>query len=273
MIYRILSIAAKILFSVAGLVGVACLVWTLATSAVQEGFDTASAAIDKMVNDAMTAMEVDWGIDVSGVLGGSSEESGRSVENATSGAADAGRSSSSGGFDLLGSLTGLLSGLGSSGSAELTVDDFVNAAQGQAYLTWKAAIDDPLGRIFEGTGITTALLEGAAGGSGSASSVLTNLDETALTVASANASSYAATAAANSVPASLPEGVRSLMWEANSAAQGFAASVQSVVTAIRSVKAGNAAALVDLGTAAGKLAEDVQTLELCMSQAEALLVK
>jgi len=254
MVYKILSIAAKILFSVAGLVGAVCFVWTMATPAVQEGIDSITGSINDAVNDATQAMQVEWGIDFSGVF-----------------EPEQGSGSGDGGFDLFESLGALFGGFG--GSRELEVSDFANAAYGEAYLTWKGKIEDPVGNIFAGTDVTIALIEGVVAGSSSAANALGGLDEATLAAVSGNALAYSTAAASNAVPSSLPQDVRLLMWEANSAAQGFASSVQSVVAAARNVKAGSVTALAELATAADVLVTELRTMEDCMEQAEALLLK
>lgn len=254
MVYKILSIAAKILFSIAGLVGVVCFVWTMATPAVQEGIDSITGSINSAVNDATQAMQVEWGIDFSGVF--------EPAEGAGSG---------DGGFDLVESLKALFGGFGA--SRELEVGDFANAAYGEAYLTWKGKIDDPIGSIFAGTDVTISLIEGVVAGSSSAANELAGLDEAALALVSSNALAYSNAAASNAVPSTLPQDVRLLMWEANSSAQGFASSVQSVVAAARNVKAGSVAALAELATAADALLAEYQTMQTCMKDAEALLLK
>lgn len=256
MVYKILSIAAKILFSAAVLVGAVCFAWTMATPAVRAGIDSITGSINEAVNEATEAMQVEWGVDILGAF------------VPTEGT---GSSGSNGGFDLFESLGALLGGLG--GSKELTVDDFANPAYGEAYLAWKDKIDDPIASIFVGTDVTLALIEGVVAGSSSAANEVAGLDEAALARISSNALAYSNAVATNAVPTTLPEGVRLYLWEANSSAQGFASSVQSVVAAARNVKQGSVTALAELATAADALITELSTMNDCMEKAEALLLK
>lgn len=257
MVHKVLSIIASILFGLMTLVFAVCLVFTLASPAVQAGFDSVSNAIDNAVEQATRAMDTSWDFDFGALFGG--------VGSAADGPGpDAQGAGSSGG-------SGWPWGGSAAGGSNLQAGDFADPVQGQAYLAWRQAVADPVGQIFAGTGVTAAMLEGVAGGSVSARDVLASLDEAALQAVSSSAASYAATVAATSVPASLDDAVRAQLWEANSAAQSFAASVQTVVGAIRSVKAGGWGSLDDLMSAANTAVANLQTLEACMAQAEALL--
>lgn len=252
MVYKVLSIIASILFALMTPVFVVCLVYSFAQPAVQAGIDSVHTALDSAVNQATQAMETTWNFDLSGLVGGSAD--------AASGT---------------GSATGTAAGTGSAGSgvggSGVTAQGFADAAQGQAYLAWKEVVGDPVGRIFDGTGVTSSLLEGVAGGSVSAEGLLAGLNETALGTIASNASNYGATVAASSVPASLPEAVRVQMWQANAAAQSFAASVQTIVSAVRGIASGNLGSYGDLARAADATITALRTFDGCTAEAERLL--
>lgn len=228
MVHKVLAIVARILFSLLALAFVVCLVYTLAAPAVRAGFDSAAAAIEGAVAQATEDMDTDWGIDLAGLFGSNSG----SAEPAGGDSAGVGAASGDG--------TGA-SGASASGSL---------SAQERAYRTWEGSVGDPMGYVFGGTGVTAEMLEGVAGGSSSAGDVLVGLDETALSRVSANAASYAMTAAA---------------------AQEFAEAVQSLVAAVRQVQAGTLGASGALAEAADGACGALRTVEACVADAEAQL--
>ena len=274
MVHKVLSIVSKILFGLVTLAFMACLVYTLASPTVQASLDEISSSVQGIVDSvssaasqATDAIDAGWQATAgaaSGVAGlaGSAASTASAETAGTDGAASASVTDAAN----AGSGTKGGTGAGETGAAELA-----DTAQGQAYLSWKAAVADPVARVFGTTGVTEALLEGVAGGSTSASSALTGMDETVLVSLSASASNYATGAAANGVPSTLPEEVRAQMWEANSAAQGFAAAVQSIVEAVRGARGGNLLSLGDLMSAADSAVQSVRALNACFSSAEAAL--
>jgi hypothetical protein len=213
--------------------------------AVKAGISAAGSAIEGAASDAMAALDTSWDFSWLG-LGSSDDADG----------------SSSGLLGSLGSLANL--GTGSSSSS-----DFADASQGEAYLAWKALVGDPVGAVLEGSGVSRSVLEGAAGGSTSASEVLASLDEAALTTISSNAANYASTAGSAAVSGSLPSDVRASMFEAESAAQSFAADVQNLVSGVRSVKSGNLLGTAGLVSSANAVVSDLNRLDSCLAAAEA----
>lgn len=249
MVHKVLAIVARILFSLLALAFVVCLVYTLAAPAVRAGFDSAAAAIEGAVAQATEDMDTDWSIDLAGLFGSNSG----SAEPAGGDSAGVGAASGDG--------TGAS---GASASSSLS-------AQERAYRTWEGSVGDPMGYVFGSTGVTAEMLEGVAGGSSSAGDVLVGLDETALSRVSANAASYAMTAAAAGISSSLPAGVRAQMSDAAAAAQEFAEAVQSLVAAVRQVQAGTLGASGALAEAADGACGALRTVEACVADAEAQL--
>lgn len=234
MVYRVLSVVAGILFALAVPVFAVCLVYTLASPAVQAGFDSVSKAIDSAVARASKAMDTDWGIDLAGIAasmasGGSPDEGG--PDSAATSA----------------------------------------AGRGDAFASWRDALGDPVAAMFGSTGVTASVLEGVAGGSASAADALAGLSETSLLAVDAAAASYASTVASVTIPASLPEAVRAKMWDAAAAARALAASVQTLMGVVRVVRTGDLAATADLVAAADEATVHLRAFDEAIRGAEGLL--
>ena len=276
MVHKVLSIVSKILFGLVTLAFMACLVYTLASPTVQASLDEISSSVQGIVDSvssaasqATDAIDAGWQA-TAGAASGVAGLAGSAASTASAETAGTDGAASASVTDAANAGSGTKGGTGA-GAGETGAGELADTAQGQAYLSWKAAVADPVARVFGTTGITEALLEGVAGGSTSASSALTGMDETVLVSLSASASNYATGAAANGVPSTLPEEVRAQMWEANSAAQGFAAAVQSIVEAVRGARGGNLLSLGDLMSAADSAVQSVRALNACLSSAEAAL--
>lgn len=271
MVHKMLSIAASILFSFMTLAFVVCLVYTLATPAVQSAIDAVRSTIEGAANDAAASVGIEGGVDLSWLLGDSSSSS----DEATAGL--------TGVSDLVEALATLVGGVtGSTAEADSSSDssDAADTSEAtssdssglpQAYQTWKDAVADPVATVFAGTGVDADVLEGAAGGSSSATAVLTALDETALQRVDANASNYAGTAAAAGISASLPSAARTAMSEAVEAASSFASAARTLVSAVRSVQAGALGASGELVAAADDVVTALRSLDDAVAQAEAAL--
>ena len=239
MVYRVLSIVANVLMGLASVVLVVCLGWTLAVPLFEAGVSGVQASLDDALATASDAM----GVDLAAV-------------------GDDWRSQA--GSLLAATGAGLWGSLGSDGGVQGVQD----SAQADAYNQWKAVVGDPVGSILGGSGVSATVLEGIAGGSGSATDVLSSLDETALSAIESNAIRYGTLAAGAEVPASLPEGVRASMWEANSVAQSFAADVQALVGSVRAFRAGDGLALAALPGQASTVVGDLNRMNDCLAQAE-----
>ena len=242
MVYKVLSIIASILLSLTGVVLVACLAYTLGAPLLEAGVNGVKASL----KDSLTSAAGAVGLDAGAIAGDWRAQVG----------------------DLFASVANTT---GTGAAAPTATGDFVDQAQGEAYLRWKDVVGDPVGSVLAGSGVSATVLQGIAGGSTSANDVLASLDETALATIYANAARYASNVSAAEVSSILPDNVRAQMWEANSAAQGFAAAVQQLVESARSFKAGNVGALLGLAGEANSAMNGVTTINACLTNAENLL--
>lgn len=231
LLQKVLTIIARILLGICTVVGVACLVYTLSTAAVQAGFDSARSAVTDMVDQARASLESG----VTSAIAGVTPASG-SREPAAEAASDGGTS------------------------------DYA-----AAYQQWKDAVSSPVGRVFAGTGIDAETLEGAAGGSASAFSALTGLDETALATVDQNAGNLAATAGAHAVPASLPEGAQAQLAQADAHCASFCADVRKLLDSVRTLRGGNVLASTGVTSAAYAARSELEGMDACMQEAERIL--
>ena len=246
MVYRVLSIITGIVLSATIVLGVVCAVYTLGSAAVREGFGQLSASFEGGIDSIKAAIGdlVDSTPLASGVAAGLSD--GLSLPD----------------------LGGLLS-LGGGGQA--SADSFADPAQGSAYQGWKDAVAEPMRRVFAGTSVDAAMLEGVSGGSRTATDVLTALDDTTLATVSANATNLRSTALANTPSASLPAGVRQSMVAANESCADFCDQVQQLVEDVRSLKAGNLPAAASLHATAGSAKAALDDMDAAMREAERAL--
>lgn len=241
-VYRVLSIIAGVLTSLTGLVLVVCLGYTMAVPLFEAGVSGVKASLSNALDMASDTMGVDLG-----ALGEGWQSQAAALVSAV-------------GSSPWGAL-------GGGGDA----NGFADPAQGELYLQWKGVVGDPVGEILSGAGVSAAVLEGVAGGSGSAADLLAGLDETALSTIESNAIRYGTLAAGAEVSTALPEGVRASMWEANSLAQSFSTDVQTLVATLRATRAGDPAALVGLPGQANAIVGDLNAMNACMERAEAEL--
>ena len=228
LLQKVLTIIARILLGICTVVGVACLVYTLSTAAVQAGFDSARSAVTDMVDQARASLE-------------------SGVASAIAGVTPA------------------------SGSQEPAASDGGTSDYAAAYQQWKDAVSSPVGRVFAGTGIDAETLEGAAGGSASAFSALTGLDETALATVDQNAGNLAATAGAHAVPASLPEGAQAQLAQADAHCASFCADVRKLLDSVRTLRGGNVLASTGVTSAAYAARSELEGMDACMQEAERIL--
>ncbi len=242
MVYRVLSIIAGVLMSLTGLVLVVCLGYTMAVPLFEAGVSGVRASLDNALDAASDTMGVDLG-----ALGEGWQSQAAALVSAVG--------------------SGPWGALGGGGDAS----GFADPAQGELYLQWKSVVGDPVGEILSGTGVSVSVLEGIAGGSGSAANMLSGLDETALSAVESNAIRYGTLAAGAEVAASLPEGVRASMWEANSNAQSFATDVQAMVATVRAARGGDPVALAGLPAQASAAVGDLNAMNACMERAESAL--
>lgn len=242
MVYKVLSIIAGILMSLTGAVLAVCLVYTMGAPLLQAGLDGVKNSLSDSLNSAASAV----GLDASAIAGDWRANLGNLFASVSTPAASAEKPSN-------------------------TEGDFADPVQGEAYLRWKDVVGDPVGSVLAGSGVNATVLQGIAGGSGSANDVLAGLDETALAAIYANAARYASNVSSVEVSGALPDAVRAQLWEANSAAQSFASAVQQMVGSVRDFKAGNVGALIQLAGEANTAMGAVNSINACMANAEDLL--
>lgn len=139
------------------------------------------------------------------------------------------------------------------------------------YLQWRSEISTPVERLFAGTGIDATLIEGIAGGSVTAISTLATLPDSTLSTIYTNATNLSRTAAYHSISASLPADVQSAMHNADSSVQTFAAEVQELITAVRSVNNGSLLSITAVTDHAGKAFAALQSLDASLASAEEIL--
>lgn len=258
MVYKVLSIIAGILMSIAVVLGVVSAVYTLGSAAVQAGFSQLSASFEGGVDQIRSAID--------DLVDGSALQSAL-ASGLGAGLGSGGADGAGGGFSLPD--VGELLGLGSGG--QTTAESFADPDQGRAYQGWKDVVDAPMQRVFAGTGIDETMLEGISGGSGTATEALRVLDDAALATISANATNLRATALANTPPAALPDGVRQSMQAANESCADFCDEVQRLVEGARSVKAGNLLSAGELYSAAGAAKSALDAMDASMREAEQAL--
>lgn len=245
LLQRVLTIIARILLGICAVAGVACLVYTLSTAAVQAGFNSAKDAVASLVDQA----EASLGAGVTSAVAGVAPTSGvagadaPATEDAVAGAA------------------------GPAGT-DATSEASTNAA---AYQRWADAVSQPLERVFAQTGIDASTLEGAAGGSVQALSALTGLSDDALAAVSQNASNLGATASAHEVPAELPEDVRTQLTQADAHVAAFCEDVRKLVDATRTLRDGNVLAASGVTSAAYAARSELEGAEACTAKARELL--
>ena len=259
MVFKVLNIIAGIMVSLLGLALVGCLAYTVMSPAVQNGIGGVKGAVEDLVSSATSALSA-------GTSAGSGEGSGSS---GAAGFIDGLLGTVSGGAEQIADAVGSVAGL--AGGQSAPAESFADPAWAQSYATWSNAIANPVDKVLAGTGIDASVLEAVASGSTSASSLLTELDEGTLGTVSANASTYAATAAANYVPASLPQEAQAQMQAANASAQDFASAVQTLVGCVRDLKGGNVFVLGDLSSAANAAYGALQAMDSSVAAAEAAL--
>ncbi len=234
MIYKVLSWIGRILFPLMTILFIVCIVYTFSSSAVREGIDNVTEAIDNAVSEATEAMETSSWIDYfRGLFGGESSSSSTEVQEAAA---------------------------------------FYDTEEGQAYLTWKNTVDEPVYTIFAGTDVTADVLEGVAGGASSAISILTDLDETALIAIDANARNYAATLSAATPSSLLSADIRARMLDAQTYGGSFASAVEAMVSDIREVKRGTWGASSELESSANDAVVNLQYLDTALQEIEEILV-
>lgn len=292
MVYRVLVLIAWILFGLVGVLFVVSLAYSLASPAARSGFSDITGSVrgiaesvSSAASQATEAIDAGWEAVAGSVSGNGLSVGAQESAEAAGGTAGTAAAAGQGAAEVAGQAAGTTGAAGqgaaagttgaagqgssaSSSAAATPAAGFADAAQGQAFLAWKGAVADPVGHVFGGTGVTEALLEGVAGGSSSARGILTSLDDAALSAVSTSASNYAATVAATAVPSALPAEARAQMWQAGSAAQSFAASVQTLVAALRDVRSGSISALGDLLSAADSCIQASREMDACVAAAE-----
>ena len=265
MVYRILSIASHILTSLTGVALVICIVYTVASPAVQRSINGIGEAVDGLITDATTALNETGVSGVSDAIESGGSIFGEFVDGLLGRNQPSGQSGTSKGASSAGS------GTVASTRADLVVADFADPSQGQAYLGWRNAIGDPMHRVFAGTAVTEDMLIGIAGGSSAASQAFLSLDEASLDAIVTNANSYSSTLTSTVVPANLPSSVQRELSEANAAARRFTEQAKSLVTSAHSTKDGSILAYGELANAANAVWRSDQQVADCMIEAERLL--
>lgn len=236
MVYKVLSAVTGAVFGIMAAAFVVCLGFTLASPAVQQGVRDIRDGVGAMVGTAMESMDSEWDFD----LGELWDDAAGSVSAALSPA----------GGDAVG---------------------FADTAQGGAYLQWRSAVEDPMGKVFGQTGVTVALVEGVAAGSTSAADAIASLDPSDLADISLRAASYSIAVGVNSVPSTLPGDVRAYLEEANANAREFADAVAALVNAAGALQAGDVLGSSALADCADRALGALSALEGDLSSAEALL--
>lgn len=242
LLQRVLTIIARILLGICAVAGVACLVYTLSTAAVQAGFNSAKDAVASLVDQA----EASLGAGVTSAVAGVAPTSGAAGADAPS-AVDAGE------------------GAGTDAAADPA------GANAAAYQRWADAVSQPLERVFAQTGIDASALEGAAGGSVQALSALTGLSDDALAAVSQNASNLGATASAHEVPAELPEDVRAQLAQADTHVAAFCEDARKLADAARTLRDGNVLAASGVTSAAYAARSELEGADACTAKARELL--
>ena len=260
-----MNIATSILLSLCGLALTVCLVYTMASPVVQQGFNNVGEAVDSLVGQATDAMAP--------VFDGSEGETFRDP----------------GFFERIGEFfTGLFKGASSAVSSPtpstplpqtqssfapetLSVNSFSDPYMGQAYLMWRNAVADPLVRVMVGTGATAEVLEGIAAGSSSARAVLIGLSDAELNQASSNIAAYRTTVLTTGVPQDLPNDVKVQVSSANDAALTFCNRAQTLIDDARAARGGSAVAEGEMSGVANEMIQAANTMNTCMSTAEALM--
>lgn len=141
----------------------------------------------------------------------------------------------------------------------------------ELYQAWKDDISSPVARVFAGTHVTQELIEGVSGGSISAVTALSDLDDAALAAVGTNADSLFKTARAHQVSYALPEDVQEQMHRADEACQEFCVSAMEMARQASSLKSGNVTAAVDLASTAAEAIAHLSDMDEAMGAAESLL--
>ena len=237
LLQRVLTIIARILLGICAVAGVACLVYTLSTAAVQAGFNSAKDAVASLVDQA----EASLGAGVTSAVAGVAP---------TSGAAGADASAVE------------------PAAADAAPEADASAA---AYQRWSDAVSQPLERVFAQTGIDASTLEGAAGGSTQALSALTSLSDDALATVNQNASNLGATASAHEVPSELPDDVRAQLAQADAHVAAFCEDARKLTDAARTLRGGNVLAASGVTSAAYAARSELEGADACVAKAQELL--
>ena len=256
LVQKVLTIATRVLLGVCAVAGVVCLAYTLASSAVQRGFDALGSAWDDATSSAWATLV---------------DEAQRRLAESSSAATEADAAEGAGagsGSGIGGALSGLASLVGLGSGGDTSAQSFADPALGADYQAWKDAVSSPVERVFGGTGIDTTTLEAAAGGSSSATNLLAKLDEPTLAAVSANADKLKATAGSHAVPASLPADVQAQMRQADQHCVAFCDDVKRLVDDVRTLKGGNILAGAAVSSSAYAARDDLEQMESCMQAAE-----
>lgn len=254
MVYKVLSIVIWVLLPFVLFAGGACLVYTVASPIVQEKIDGIGSGVRDLVQQATDAISVGAGDGLPSGVGG--------FIDGLLGTSGIDTSDIAGAYQQMTQM---------GGGTATSADQFADASQGQAYLTWRSTIQNPLDRVLAGTGVDATLLEGVAGGSSSASEMLASLDDATLDAISANASSYSRAVTQLAMPSNMPTDAQAYMSQARTSALNFAAQVQTLVSGVRSLKGGNVFALGDLSDSAGGANASLSQLDANLRSAEAVL--
>ena len=256
MVYKVLSIIAWILLPLVLFCGAACMVYTVASPMVQERVEQIRDAVRSAVESAADSLSIDTG-DGLGLPAGMGEF----IDGLLG----------SSGIDSVDFASAFQQATSMGGGTATSAEQFNDAGQGQAYLAWRAVVANPVDRVLSGTGVDASVLEGAAGGSSSASQMLADLDYSTLDAISANASAYSTAVTQLAMPSNMPAEAQTQMSAARSAALNFSAQVQTMVSGVRSLKGGNVFALSDISDSAGGANSSLAQLDSSLRNAEAVL--
>ena len=239
LLQRVLTIIARILLGICAVAGVACLVYTLSTAAVQAGFNSAKDAVASLVDQA----EASLGAGVTSAVAGVAPASGAAGADASA-------------------VEPAAAGADAAPEAD---------ASAAAYQRWSDAVSQPLERVFAQTGIDASTLEGAAGGSTQALSALTSLSDDALATVNQNASNLGATASAHEVPSELPDDVRAQLAQADAHVAAFCEDARKLTDAARTLRDGNVLAASGVTSAAYAARSELEGADACVAKAQELL--